>query len=349
METAVPRAQSSATIGGDPDYAINGPQQPRPLLSETLFQEHSPGFRTFAALPSNVRAIETALLFGSGVHTLAAIVGPSGWGKSHLLDAVCGMIRRENGLVIPVYSALDWTIQPHYSDSSSPVVLDNVQDVLVRPRTRAALRVKLERRARAKKPTMLAFTSTKVTRTIRSILPRSRDWSIALIAEPESGEREIIVRQIATSHAVQLSPIMVRLIARYTVGNGQSLLGVLRRLSLVQQSWTEPADALRGLGVLAPYWSEAGGLDLRDQIYEATSRATAGRSDDCRVPQNEDLSLYVMLHGAGLSEQDVSSYFRLDPGQAYVKAQKVREHLCHHGSLGVVAHITDMLLANYDH
>ena len=82
------------TTIGDPD-ARNTNQQIRGeaasasdnKLSNVLFERRVATFNSLAALPSNVEAIEAALMFSAGLNPFVAIVGPSGWGKSHLLGA----------------------------------------------------------------------------------------------------------------------------------------------------------------------------------------------------------------------------------------------------------------------
>ena len=65
--------------------ADDGRQAPR--LSEVLFETSRATFAAYAPLPSNVEAIDAALRFSAGHEILVALVGPSGWGKSHLLGA----------------------------------------------------------------------------------------------------------------------------------------------------------------------------------------------------------------------------------------------------------------------
>src|SRR5688572_30068178 len=101
-----------------------------PRLSEILFEAPFRSFGTLAALPSNVRAIESGLLFASGIHPFVAVVGPSGWGKSHLLHAVATRLGEDECLPPEVLSAQDWIAGGMRSDSGRALLLDNVQDAL---------------------------------------------------------------------------------------------------------------------------------------------------------------------------------------------------------------------------
>ena len=51
-------------------------------------------FDTIATLPSNVEAVEAALQFAVGANPFMVLVGPSGWGKTHLLECVATRLRQ---------------------------------------------------------------------------------------------------------------------------------------------------------------------------------------------------------------------------------------------------------------
>ena len=157
-----------------------------PRISEVLFDEPSRSFSSLAALPSNVEAIEASLLFATGAVSHAAIAGPSGWGKTHLLEAAAARLAPDLGARPEIHSALEWLSNGGRYDVAGPLILDNVQDVLDRSKPRLGLRVMLERRLRTGKPTMLAFTAQKPTRQIRNFLPVCREWSIGTVAAPSS-------------------------------------------------------------------------------------------------------------------------------------------------------------------
>lgn len=303
------------------------PADPAARLSDALFRTRREGFHTMAALTSNIRAIETGLLFAGGMRTFAAIVGPSGWGKSHIIEAVANSLWRESGIAVTVQSALEWAQAPMRTETSSPVILDNVQDVLSRQRIRGLMRMKLDRRVRWGRPTLLAFTSTRVTHTIKSLLPRTRDWEISLIQEPTPEERAAVVREIAAALGVHLSPTMVRVLARYIEGNGRSVLGAMQRLKLVRSTWQTNCDVLSALGILLPYLSESSGFDLRDHIHEAVMRTCRSNPELAALASPEDLSLHLMMNAVGLSEIDVAGYYRLSPGEAYARALATKHQL----------------------
>ena len=295
-----------------------------PKLSDALFQKARSGFASFAAISSNVKAIEASLMFANGLSPFVALVGPSGWGKSHLLEGAAGVIRRDLGLAVKVQSAVQWVEAGARWDQQVPLILDDAQGALARSRLRQAVRNGLERRVQAGRPTLLAFTSPKVSRSIRTFLPVTREWHFAAISAPTPTERELVSRQIASLEGLTLSNAIFRFISRQMSWDGNAIAGAMRRLKLLQSRWVETDDVLRGLGILGPYLVDNSGCDLRDQVHETVSRLIdqSGHTED-PVNLATDLSVYLMIDRMGLSEGEVASYFRLSPGEAYCRAQRM--------------------------
>ena len=59
-----------------------------PRLSDVLFPNVARNFSTIAGVPSNIQAVETGLMFANANTNFVALVGPSGWGKTHLMEAI---------------------------------------------------------------------------------------------------------------------------------------------------------------------------------------------------------------------------------------------------------------------
>ena len=293
-----------------------GYQRATPRLSEALFEGERTAFGSIAALPSNVKAIEACLLFSWGMQALVAVVGPSGWGKTHLLNASAEHIRRRIGQRVPVNTARDWLETNARPDGSLPLILDDVQDVLSSPRACQQLRLVLERRVQGGRPTLLSFTSPKVTRAIRAFLPSQRTWHIRQISAPDNAERELVVRQIAATQNLMLSQRLVRLLAHKTDGTASTIAGALQTLRLVRDQWVEPCEVLQACGVLVPYLADKQGWDLRDHVAETVSAAVPTVGGKSR----QELCVYLMVTKMGLSEKDVASYFHLEPGAVYQQA-----------------------------
>src|SRR5512133_2618354 len=196
-----------------------------PRLSQALFTNNAKDFRSMATLPSNVEAIEAAMLFSTGLENLVAVIGPSGWGKSHLLTAAADRMRMEFGLsTVEVQNVGDWLTNNCRQAQFMPVILDDVQTCLSSTKTKQHLRLALERRAKAARPTLLSFTASAMDRQIKSLLPQLREWTVVPIKAPTPSERVLVVRQMCKSEGLTLSDTLVDLIAKKVNGNGRTYI-----------------------------------------------------------------------------------------------------------------------------
>lgn len=292
--------------------------RPAPKLSEVLFEEPSRNFATVAALPSNVQAIEAALLFSTGLQTFLALVGPSGWGKSHVLEAVAWRIGQDTGLPPRIHSAIEWIQMGARADLPGALLLDNVQDAIEGSRNRLLLQIALERRVRSGRATLLSFTSSKVTRKIRSFLPSSRDWTIGFMPAPDPVERMVLIDTMALAEGLHISQTLVKMLATRMKGNGRTLAGALKRLRLSGAVWTDDRQILRACGALDPFFSDNSSWDLGERILRTAEEPEfQGRS-----VEPGDLVLHGMLRTAGLSEACVARTMGIPPAEAYSRAEK---------------------------
>jgi hypothetical protein len=287
-----------------------------PRLSEILFDERDRSFASIAAFPSNVEAIEAALMFTTGIHQRLAIVGPSGWGKTHLLSAVCNLVSRERDAAVDRISVLDFLSAP--GREAQHLILDDVQDVFSRPRARQSLHLALTRRVRSSRPTVLAFTAAKPSRQIRALLPNSREWIIVTIGEPHAEERILLLNHMGRQEGLALCPRLVKVLAYQMKGDGRTYVGALKRLRTVGASWSAPEESLRALGLLDPFFRDNAGWDLKLNILGIADEF----GSPCPGLAPLDLALYVMLHLAELAEADVARAAGLAPAEVYHRANR---------------------------
>jgi hypothetical protein len=297
--------------------------QNSPKLSEVLFERKEHSFASLAALPSNVEAIEAALLFSAGMNRLVTVVGPSGWGKTHLMRAVAYRLSLDGAPYVEPSSALEYLASPHRFDSTAPLILDDVQDTLGKARQRLALRFALERRIRAGRPTILSFTSPKATRQIRSFLPSARDWRVATMGAPVAAERVLLLNQMAAAENLALSPRLVKILADQMHGNGRTLSGALKRLRLTGSTWLDTGGTLRALGLLEPFFADNSGWDLKMRILRIAeaSRAQFGKVNPL------DLAIYTMIREAGLAESDVARATEATNGEVYQRTVRFQKQM----------------------
>ncbi len=303
-----------------------------PRLSDVLFERANRSFASLAPLPSNVEAVEAALLFSAGLRPLVALVGPSGWGKSHLLDAVAYRLSQE-GIRAEPMGATDFLIGGARCDPGMPLLLDDAQEVLGKPRHRLMLRLALERRVRAGRRTIMAFTLSGPTRPVKAFLPASRDWAVVTMDAPRPQERAPLLNQMAAAEGLSLSPALARVLATSMQGNGRTLCGALKRLRLAGTDWLDARSTLRACGVLDPFFADNSGWDLKMKIRKA---AEAHRARFSRVSAT-DLALYTMLREAGLGEADVARFMSLEPAEAYLRASRFEKEA--HADATVAAYV----------
>jgi hypothetical protein len=273
-------------------------------------------FSTFAPLPSNGPAVEACNHFLVGMVTQLAFVGPSGWGKSHLLEALHA--HSASSLLLDVNRAAD---APGRLDGHKTLLLDNVQEVFGKPKLRQVLSLLLERRMKSGRPTVLAFTADRPTRQIKQLLPGSRGWTVAAISAPAPEEKVLIIEQLASAEGLALSSELKQIVARHMHVNGRTLSGALKRLRLSGENWTDSESTLRACGVLNPFFSDNPEWDLQHKIIMV--------AEDCSpCPEmQKDLALFAMMSVANLAETDVARWAGIEPSAAYGRTHEFKKKL----------------------
>ncbi|MCE9559682.1 MAG: hypothetical protein K8R88_12105 [Armatimonadetes bacterium] len=289
--------------------------QDNPLrMSQVLFDTKHEGFGSLVNLPSNSNAVESALLFSAGLHEFVCLLGPTGWGKSHILRATAHAVKRETGVKIPIETTGAWVETLARSDSPLPLFLDDAQIALSNTRIRQRLRMVLERRIRGRKPVILAFTSDGQSRLLKSLLPNSQKWHISSIKLPTGSEKVALVQAVAKTQGLKLPDPLVRLISKRLVLTGGSLVGALQRLALVQTDWTSSCGILRACGVLDPLFCGEAAWDLRDHTHEVLFKALEQFSPDVN---REEFILYMMHQILGITEEQIAGYFGISSCRVY--------------------------------
>lgn len=294
----------------------------RPRLTQALFAKSAPRFASFTILPSNARAVESAALFSCGLTPFVAIVGPSGWGKSHLLQSVCTVLKTERGGMVSVVPAKDWLTLESRADLSAPLLLDDIQEAWESPRCRHYLRMWLERRVRAGRPTMVSVENSRFKTKLRQILPQIGEWTVCEVGCPSKQELIPLIIDVADTLGMTLGPDLVSMMARRLSGNGRTLRGALQKLQCLRTEWTTADSVVQACGVLQPYCYQAGGSDLRDDIAESIQSFLADlNAEDPSVQR--DMTIYAMRTLSGLGEWQVADYFYDTPGSIYAAVQRV--------------------------
>lgn len=283
------------------------------------------GFSSLAALPSNLGAIEAGMRFANGTTPFLVVLGSTGWGKTHLINSVCAFMRLQGEEANEPVSATVYTDGSDKVDESLPLLLDDVQDVLRNMRTKQQFRRMLERRVRAKRPTMMALSDDVTQKQIAQFLPSAREWGVQTILEPTHTERELIVRQISDVEGVGLSRPIVSLMSRHLFGNGRSIQGALQTLRLIRSDWSRRNDVCEACGVLMPYLHGIEGWDVRDVVMDAIDLTFERRA--IKGVCKEYLCAYLLIVEMRLSEQAVATFLGESPSKVYGMSTSIKLQL----------------------
>lgn len=286
-------------------------------ISDVLFEHPERTFGSLAPLSSNVRAIEAGLRFSAGLVNLLAIVGPSGWGKSHLLEVVANRMSTERNSRVPIYGATEFMSSDN-RENADVLILDDVQELFGKKRGTQFMQLLLERRVRARKQTLVAFTANSLGRNVRSFVPSQRDWQFVQIGNPSLNDRRMLCTQTAISEGLVASASLIEIMARHMHGNGRTFTGAFKRLRLNGPEWSSAEATLRACGLLSPFFVDNSSWDL-GQFIVRTAETRAAHFPRAAA---KDLALYTMLVVAGLGEIEAAKYVDLAPGMAYHRCRQ---------------------------
>lgn len=288
-------------------------------LSDVLLEDSS-RWSGFAALPSNFAAFEAAMRVAHGLSSYAVIVGPSGWGKTHLLQ-VAAEAASQAGAECIIHSPSSYLALADSGNASQPILVDGVQDVLRHPRLKHRFMVKLRERTRHRRPILLALESEPQSKLLAELAMLRVKSSVFPITVPTSSERELIVIKVALSMGLQLHRTLARLIARHVDGNGRSILGALNRLALYGNDWSCESKLPRALGITLPFLRGRDGWDLRDSVQEAVCAALNNSCDQERLQCWLCWSLRDLLK---LPEDQVAAFMNMTPGEVHRFTQRAK-------------------------
>jgi len=297
------------SVGNSAEHHPSGSRR----ISKVLFDEPDHSFLSFAAFESNIRAVDAAMLFANGLNPFVAISGPSGWGKTHLLEAAAAKIERHSGVAPKCFSTVEWVGQAGRVEVPGPLLLDNVQDALTGVRMRPMLRLALERRVRAGRPTLLAITGQRPNRQIKLFLPNPRRWVAAHIQSPDAHEKILAIDQIGRVEGLHLSNAILRVLAERIGGDGRTYSGIVTRLKVDGTEWMSDERVLKALGLCDPFFSDSPDWDLCEHLSRVSDKALLPKK--CRSAR--DMAIYALRKVAELPETKVASYYEVTQGEVF--------------------------------
>ena len=275
-------------------------------------------------LPSNIHAINAVEQLLSGYQPFVLICGQSGWGKSHLLRTCAIFAEEQFQERVFCMSAIEFLKTAIDPGLTGLLILDDIQDALRNPRTRHELMYRLERRMRLQRPTLLSSSLSANNKRLMTSLPSYRRWLVASMDRPSATERVQIVTQIAESEGIRIHSALAELMANHMNGNGNSFVGALQRLRIVNTDWSLESSLLEACGILMPYLIGKKGWDPRDVIYDICDQTIQKQSLGLNI---EDVACYLMLARAQFSEQSVSDFVGKTVGQCYLASARIRKQI----------------------
>lgn len=277
-------------------------------------------FGGIAVVDSNHKAVEAGRRFAKGEIPFLILLGPSGWGKSHLVQAIVCEIRHERGLPVLVENLGD-SITRNAATSRNPLVIEGCDSMRLDPRHRQLARRIIHRRTKQGNPTLMTFSSPSIDRDIHELLGATRRVQFAVINEPKGSERLSIVEHLCSECKLKVHPAICRLIAYMVPGSGCSIGGALRRLQMVSDDWQSPEAVLRACGLIEPLLIDAT-PDIRDLVNECVLEATEKSRLNTKL-EASDLTAHLLLRDLGLTERSVAAFFHETEGFVYQRAASV--------------------------
>ena len=302
-------------------------------ISDVLFRTREGSFSSIASFTSNADAVDAGLLFLNGVEKFVVILGPSGSGKTHLLNVMSSHMRQSGSPVEGTRSAAEYLRHPHHADAECPLILDDCHEIWASPKQKMALRLQLERRVRAVRPTVLSFTQDAPSRALSALLPQRREWRITQIASPTPDERLDLVQKMAKNEGIVLSPRLARIMATEIPGSASALSGALKTLKLVGNEWKAPASILLSLSLMDPYFGGNSAWDLRHRLLKLAKDP----ANSAEGVQALDLALYTLVYVVGMPESHIEAGTNLKCGEIYRRASTFRRLVEEHAEVAAIA------------
>lgn len=295
--------------------------RPVQRLSEAFVHRPSLYLRSMEIVPSNIQAIQAATQFARKAISAVAIIGPSGWGKSIVLECTAELMRT-SACPVKVMTAKDWLKNDAAWTSRCPLLLDEVQQVFAHTSQKQALRWRIRQRVDKGLPTFLSISDRRLRGEVERLLQPRQKWVIKSIEEPTEAERQQIVERIAAEQGLRIHGDVAKLIALRMRGNGRSISGCLQTIGLAQKSWTGRESVLSVCGALRPYLDEVEGWDLRDEVQEAVRQTLQTRPGHSECLE-ADMVCYILLKRMQVGEKAAASFLNISDSAAYVRAQSI--------------------------
>lgn len=292
-----------------------------PLRSDAVLSQDPDSWHGFAPLPSNFSAFEAALKVADGSSAFCIVVGPSGWGKSHLLQVAAERSAQRIGGECRVHSPSSCVARAQAISRTMPLIVDGAQDMVRHPRLRHQFIRMVRSRARLRRPTLIALEADSSSRLLGELSALTLEKAVFHINIPTPRERERIVSIVSQSMGMKLHETLARVIGRHVDGNGRSMLGALNRLSLYGSDWSGESDLTKAMGITLPFLTGCDGWDIRDAVQEAVCQAIPNEESSEKLEAWLCWSMRRMLK---MPEDQVAAFLGKSPGEVHQLSEQAR-------------------------
>jgi chromosomal replication initiator protein len=337
----------------------------KPAASPAVGRRQPPGLESFVVGPSNRMAFAAVELAASRPGEMSPLVlhGPSGVGKTHLLEGICGLARRENpGQSTLFLSAEQFTTSflqalhgsglPGFRRTCRGVdllVIDDLQFFVGKRATLMELQHTVDALHRQGK--QMVFAADREIEALAELGPdlvtRLRGGMNARILPPDYDVRRGIVAAIASRRGLALPEEVVHYIASHMTRHARELAGAVNRLEATSHMLGLPITLeMAGEALSDLVRSSARSVRLAD-IERAVCSAfgidsgslkSARRGKTVNHPRM--LAMFLARKHTASALAEIGSYFGRRSHSTVISAQKTVQDWVSSGSQILLAEAT---------
>lgn len=345
---AVAPVERSTSAGAGEARALSiVPAQPPALEPRPLPRRSAAGLQEFVVGPSNRMALGAVELVASRPGEMSPLVihGPSGVGKTHLLEGVCARAREANsGLAVVMLSAEQFTttfLQSLHGSglpgfrrtcrSADLLVIDDIQFLVGKRATLVEFQQTVDALHRLGK--QMVFACDRELDALdglgADLLTRLRGGMVARILPPDYDVRRGIVAALCVKRGLSVPDDVVHYVATHITRHARELYGAVNRLEATSLMLGVPVTAGMAEEALADLVRSSGRSVRLADIERAICKAFGieeGSLQSARrtkaVSHPRMLAMYLARKHTHSSLADIGGYFGRRSHSTVIAAQK---------------------------
>jgi chromosomal replication initiator protein len=320
--------------GGFPGKPLPGPR-------------HAPRLDTFVVGPSNRMAFAAVQLAASRPGEMSPLIlhGPSGVGKSHLLEGICGHFRdlhpKANAVFLSAEQFTTGFLQSLHGSglpgfrrtcrSADLLVVDDLQFFVGKRATMMELQHTIDTLHRLGRQMVFACDREleSLTELDADLLTRLRGGMTARMLPPDEDVRRGIVEAIATRRGIAISKDVVDFVAAQMTRHTRELTGAVNRLEATSHMLGVPISMGMAEEALADLVRSSGRsvrlADIERAVCSAfgiESGSLQGTQRTKRVNHPRMLAMFLARKHTSSALTEIGSYFGRRSHSTVISAQK---------------------------